>query len=368
MQSQIKWLWLVCLLMNMPTAQAGATGISIQWEPATLTLVQQGALYGRMLRLQDKGILCSYEMAGKCWVRKSADNGKTWQEARLVKQLQGANAANPELLQLHNGRILLFYNQRPTDGIHPFAIGSCGSDDGGVTWQGPPKLIYETGREAKSGCWEPAAMQLASGEIQLFFANNFPYKGSDDQDITLMRSFDNGVTWGQPETVSYRPGHRDGMPVPLVLRNKDMVLAIEDNGLAPGNQLQPAIIHTTAATNWQQPVVGGGSANRWGAIRPPLAGNVYAGAPYIRQLPGGATILSCHIKEGTRTQPQMTVYIGDSEATHFGHPSVPFTLPDNVGGWWNSLFIKDPNTITALSSTTVNGVGGLWAIDGYVMR
>lgn len=79
MQSRRALLWLVCLIMNLPQAQAQAGGgvTGIQWQSNTLTLVQQGALYGRMLRLQDKSILCSYEMADKCWVRQSADNGKT---------------------------------------------------------------------------------------------------------------------------------------------------------------------------------------------------------------------------------------------------------------------------------------------------
>ncbi|MBV9468492.1 MAG: hypothetical protein JOZ57_04555, partial [Abitibacteriaceae bacterium] len=63
-----------------------------------------------------------------------------------------------------------------------------------------------------------------------------------------------------------------------------------------------------------------------------------------------------------------TVYIGNAEARNFQHKSIPFKLPNDVGGWWNALFIKDANTVTAISSTQINGVSGLWAIDGHVMR
>ncbi len=346
--------------------------IGINWDKRTLVRVQ-GGTYGRMIRLRGGDILCGYEAAGKSWTTRSRDNGKTWSAPLLVAAMPYAAAANPELLQLKSGRILLFYNQRPNDGVHPFAVGLCLSDDNGATWRQRGKLIFEAGTDAKNGCWEPAAIQLPSGEIQLFFANEFPYPNSDEQEITLMRSLDNGATWIRPETVAFRAGHRDGMPVPLLLRDragriKSIICSIEDNGLKPGALLQPAIIRTPPGKSWKQPLISANSPQRWGAVTPPLAANIYAGAPYIRQLPSGETILSCQSHEGGREKPQMVVYIGDSEARGFSRKSVPIALPPNVGGWWNSLFIKDADTITALTDTTINGQSGLWAIDGRVVR
>lgn len=342
--------------------------VGINWDKSTLRWIQAGT-YGRMIRLKTDALLCSYESRGKSWVTRSRDNGKTWEAPRLVRELTGAGAANPELLQLSNGTLWLFYNQRPNDGLQPFAIGACVSKDNGQTWQPRPGLLYKASKDFKDGCWEPAALQLPSGEIQLFFANEAPYTQSDEQEITLLRSFDNGTSWSQPQTVSFRAGHRDGMPVPLLLRDtQSIVFAIEDNGLAPRAQLQPAIISTTRALNWKQPVVDGASPRRWNALDTPLLPDVYAGAPYLRQLPSGETVLSCQSTEGGRTKPQMVVYIGDNQARHFAHRSVPIELPSNVGGYWNSLFIKNAHTVTALTNTTVNGRGGLWAIDGYVVR
>ena len=355
---------------------APATGIS--WDRSTLRWVQSGT-YGRMVRLHDGALLCSYEAQGKSWVTRSRDEGRTWESPRLVRALTGASAANPELLQLSNGRLWLFYNQRPRDGVQPFAIGACWSDDAGATWQPRPTPLYTASTDFKDGCWEPAALQLPSGEIQLFFANEALYTRSDEQEITLLRSLDEGASWGKPQTVAFRAGHRDGMPVPLLLRDGgDVVFVIEDNGLAPGTQLQPAIIRTTRAANWRQPVVMGSSAQRENALAMPLPPQVYAGAPYLRQLPSGETLLSCQSTEGggmeggdtrgIRTKPQMVVYIGDSQARHFAHRSVPVELPGDVAGSWNSLFVKNSRTITALTATRINGRNGLWAIDGYVTR
>ncbi len=79
------------------------------------------------------------------------------------------------------------------------------------------------------------------------------------------------------------------MPVPLLLRgNQRIAVAIEDNGL--GN-FKPYIITNTLAEGWKI-TVDAGSPNRIYAISDPVDNKVYAGAPYLRQLSSGETILS----------------------------------------------------------------------------
>jgi hypothetical protein len=218
------------------------------------------------------------------------------------------------------------------------------------------------------GCWEPAQAQLPSGEIQLFFANEKPYPTTNEQEITLLRSFDNGGNWSIPQTVSYRAGSRDGMAVPLILAGqKGMVISIEDNGLA--GTFKPAIIYTSLSDNWTPPYADGSSTRRWGAPQTPLPSAIYAGASYIRQFPTGETVLSVQSGEGrqspgTLDYSQMVVYIGDATAKNFTNGSVPFSVPAGSNGLWNSLFIKNATTVTAISQLTTNGVQGLWAIDG----
>ena len=362
----LRALLLACLL-GLGFALGGRAA-PIVWDPATLTLVSAGGLYGRMTRLPGGAILCVYEQGGKSWARRSRDGGRTWSAPVIAAQFPYAGAANPEVLALKNGDILLFVNQRPGDGTHPFAIGEAVSRDGGASWTPRPN-IYEAGTTGREGCWEPSALQLPSGEIQLFFANNFPYKGTDDQDISLCRSQDNGKTWSAAKPVSYRARHRDGMPVPLRLQNGDIALAIEDSGLTSRYTLQPAAVTTSRRDNWREPFADGASPRRRGALASPLPADVYAGAPYLRQMPGGQTVLSC--QQGLPGQndrdPRLFVYVGDRQARNFAQPTQPFAVPGQSGGeLWNSLFVKDAYTITAITSTTINGVGGLWAIDGRV--
>lgn len=356
-QALVKVLTLVCLLLSLATP--AQTGRTIIWDRQSLMQIERGASYGRMERLDSGDILCCFEKDRGIWVTPSRDNGRTWAQAIFIANAPSGYAANPEVLQLQDGNILLFHNERPDDGVHRFAIVCSISADGGRTWQ-PHSRVYEADTEWNNGCWEPAAIQLPSGEVQVFFANENPYRHSDEQEITLMRSHDNGRTWGPPRAISFRANHRDGMPVPLILhQGKGIVVAIEDNGYS--RMFHPAFIYTSVHDNWNLPAATGASPRRWLALDEPFS-QEWGGAPYLCQMPGGEIILSFQSSVG-RDYPQMVVYVGDETCHNFEGRSVPFEVPTDEGGWWNSLFVKDASTVTAISGCN----GGLWAIDGQIV-
>lgn len=357
-----------CSLFKLPIAVVvvsammggGAPAKTVVWDKSTLVQVARGGSYARMVRVAGGDILCCFESRGAAMLTRSADDGATWSRPQVVATAPSGTASNPELLVLADGKILYFYNERPNDGVHHFTIQVSASADNGRTWK-RLSTAYTADTVSKNGCWEPSAIQLPSGEIQLFFANEYPYQDSDEQEITLLRSFDGGRTWSAPKTISFRPGHRDGMPVPLILADgKGIVVAIEDNGYTP--MFTPAIIHTSIEHNWNQSYAGAASPRRWRAINAPTSVE-WGGAPYIRQMPSGETILSFQSSVG-RDYPQMVVYVGDPNARNFGGRSVPFDVPLGQGGWWGSIFIKNATTVTAVSSFS----GGVWAIDGHLQQ
>ena len=223
-------------------------------------------------------------------------------------------------------------------------------------------MIYRAGITGGVGCWEPRAIILKNGEVQMFFANEAPFPNSNEQEISRMTSRDGGKTWGQAKRVSFRKGKRDGMPVPVVLPNGNIVMAIEDDGI--NGAFKPVIIELFADTT---KFVDSDSEQRWSALQTPLDAKAYAGAPYLCQMPDGTTILSAQLSpNGNDREARMAVWAGNKSARNFTNMSLPFSEENQASGLWNSVWVKDANMVNALSSTSIDGVFGLWSIDGIV--
>ncbi|MFN7140039.1 MAG: sialidase family protein, partial [Limisphaerales bacterium] len=148
----------------------------IEWDHSTISLIHSNSGYARIIRLKDGRLLCGYDFRGQIWVRHSSDEGKSWQEPVHVAKWPHGFLTNTELLQMQDGSLLCMYNERPhrrradtppTNESHPYSISVARSEDGGKTWE-QPQRIYSAGHEFENGCWEPAAVQLPSGEVQLF--------------------------------------------------------------------------------------------------------------------------------------------------------------------------------------------------------
>jgi GH43 family beta-xylosidase len=357
-------------------ASALGSGSHIEWDSSTLKKVSGGSAerycgYSRMIQLHDQSLLAIYEASGNVVCVKSTDLGSTWSApVSIAARVEGVNMAVPDILELKDHSLLACYNPRPRD-ISPsrkFAIRTKKSDDGGLTWK-DERLLYEAGHEFKNGCWEPSAIQLPGGEIQLFFANEGIYTGSDEQNISLLRSADNGLSWtGTPEIVSFRAGSRDGMPVPLLLKNgKNIVFSIEDNGFT---NFKPYIIRNSIQDNWAN-IADAGSPGRSYALANKIGDELYAGAPYLRQLSTGEAILSYQGTEGRTNKMEfadMKVVIGDEEARNFNRKSVPFIIPENKSCLWNSLCILNDNTIIAVASTNAfSDHTEVWMVKGHLV-
>ncbi|WP_285008507.1 sialidase family protein [Pedobacter faecalis] len=353
-------------------------GKRIEWEQSTLSRISSPTAnanysgYCRIAQLSDGSLLAVYEADGSIVSVRSGDAGKSWSDATVVAaRKDGSNMSVPDLLVLNNNHILVFYNGRPYN-ISPsrkFSILARKSNDGGASWSSE-QLLYEAGHEFKNGCWEPSAIQLPDGEIQVYFANEGPYTDSDEQNISMLRSADHGDSWTtSPEVVSFRPGRRDGMPVPLMLRNgAGIAVAIEDNAV---NTFKPYIIKNRANGTWASPV-GAVSPNRIYALADRIADDLYAGAPYLRQLSTGETIMSYQGTEGRTNNmnfADMKVVIGDANAENFTHKSVPFLIPANKSCLWNSLVILNDDTIIAVASTNAySSKTEVWMIKGRLIN
>jgi hypothetical protein len=356
-------------------------GIRIAWDYTTQTQIskanEQGYNgYARLIQLDDESLLVTYESNGNVLVKMSDDLGTSWSEPVTVATFkEGVNMAAPDLLQLENGSILLGYNPRPgeTGAISKrFLIKTILSTDGGMTWEND-QTVYEGDTKYENGVWEPTLLQLPSGEIQLFFSNENVYQSTNEQNISVLRSTNDGITWTkEPEITSFRSGSRDGMPSPIYLQNKnEIVYSIEDNG--SNNEFKPYIIRNSISENWSQ-TVSGNNENRSYALKESLEDSEYAGAPYLAQLLTSETLLSYQGTENRNgnslNNAEMRVAIGDDNAKNFDRTTTPFLIPEITSALWNSIAVLKDNSVVALTSTNAfssTKSAEVWMIKGFVI-
>ena len=366
-------------------AQDYRTGIRIGWDYRTQNFVTGGA-YGRIKVLSDGRQAFVYDEGGICKIRfrRAGLHSSTFSSPITVATPpSGSNYTNCELLELADGTLLYAYNER-VNGMGMKIKVKYSSN--GRTWSNEQTLkeVRESeyiDNEGYYGIWEPAMIQLPSGEVQLFYASELGVP-DHDQKIVMLRSLtadETGVRQWESQSVDvcYTVGYRDGMPVPLVLQDgKGIVFAIEDDGFGGG--FQPGIIYSSMADNWKSGTRYGNSNNRWIAVNQgePRGG----GAPYIIQLNTGETLVSTQTNSlaDTRGAPwddmyknRPFVYIGDADARNFSRYSIPFPFMDepNQGGVWNSLCQLDDSTIVCVSEVHGHPTqGGLWMVDGHIMH
>jgi hypothetical protein len=355
-------------------------GIRIAWDYSTMESLAPTGGYARLLRLADNSIAFVYEdwtVHNQIALIRSYDEGRTWSAPTILfPYFHTTNPSNgltslvgmynPEIIQLQNGDILVAGNFRPhTMEVTPYAIALRRSADNGATWS-DIEVLYEAEPRFIDGCWEPAFLQLPGGEVQIYFANEKPYTHSREQEISVISSYDNGQTWGNFRTVSFRRNCRDGMPAPRVIGD-EIVVAIEDN--KTGN-FRPYTVRTTIADNWSSPVLEDSPGRNY-SLKEPLVDPVIMGAPYLLVLPTGETVLSYQSTQGGRPavvgSQIMQVVIGDKTARNFDRTTQPFPLHDHQQSMWNSIALWDEKTIVAVGQVRLTNVASPTITKGYIL-
>lgn len=359
-------------MFTVKRAEPLLDGVRIAWDEGTERKIKESGTYARIIRCADGRFWMAFEDLQGNVVVSYSDDCHAWSEDRIVfprKFESGTlvNAANAEIIALDNGILVCGANYRPvSQGVVPYSITVSRSFDNGLTWE-PPHVLYEAGTFFKDGCWEPSFLWLPDGTLQLYFANESPYRESDEQEISLLESKDNGDTWSaKPRTVSFRKNHRDGMPVAGIFGN-DIVLVIEDNH---GGDFKPYMVRTSLSDNWNIPVYGN-SPERNKALVDDVPDSIYMGAPYLLKLPSGEAVISYQTNEKRGHDCElscMEVAIGDSCARNFTKRSRPFEVPEHRSGKWNSIMLLNDSTILAISSSDRDGHPAIWIKEGHILR
>ena len=355
----------ICGLTESQAVEA-YTGSRIFWDTATRTTVFNGGGYARIIQLQDGRLMAVCESGG-IKIAFSTDKGANWSSAtQIVRNPSGISESVPDLIQLADGTIIVAYNPRPHSPYsedRKFGIRCVRSTDNGKTWS-DEIFVNDAQHTFSDGCWEPSMLQLPSGEVQLYFADEGPYTTSNDQQISMCRSFDGGQSWSAAQKICYRQGFRDGMPVPVLLKDEsEIVVIIEDNGWGYGTFF-PTTVRTTLANNWNNYSVGTDDPNRQKTLNLNYCPTAVGGAPYLRVLPWGETVMSYQSDYEHNGKLQMRVAVGNEQARDFKAMSVPFSIGANEEGLWNSLAVIDTGIVVAVSGIA----GNIEMIKGYPVR
>ena len=362
-------LLFVCLSLNAEAATVSRySGSRIFWDSRSPITIFNSGGYARLIELSDGRLFACCESGG-IKVSFSSNKGQTWSSPTLIAP-NSNNTPNcvPDLIQLSDGTIIVGYNPRPSTPYSEdrrFGIRVRRSTDNGKTWS-DEIFVYDADYVFENGCWEPSFLELPSGELQLYFADESPYTTTGEQQISLCRSFDGGLTWSEPQRISYRSGYRDGMPVPVLLSDKrNIVVAIEDNGWDGVGDFVPTTVRTALSNNWRNnSYVDGSSSLRNRCINHNYYPVAKGGAPYLRVLPNGETVLSHQSRYGESDNMKMFVYVGNRQAKDFKAMSKPFYQGTTKGCWWNSLAVIDTGIVVA-----VGGLDGKVAmVKGYPMK
>lgn len=368
MKRIVSHLLLAAFSLNLAAASLSRyTSSRIFWDARSPVTIFSGGGYARLIELQDGRLLACSESGG-IKISFSSDKGATWTTPKLIAPNTN-NTPNcvPDLVQLSDGTILVGYNPRPSKPYtedRRFGIRLRRSTNNGRTWS-DEIFVYDADYTFENGCWEPSFLELPGGELQLYFADESPYTNSGEQQISMCRSFDGGLTWTQPQCISFRSGYRDGMPVPVLLGDKrNIVVAIEDNGWSGVGDFLPTTVRTALSNNWKNNTfVSGSSSQRNRSINYDYCPMAKGGAPYLRVLPNGETVLSHQSTYGDGDNMKMYVYVGDKQAKDFKAMSRPF-YQGTKGCWWNSLAVIDTGIVVA-----VGGMDGrVVMVKGYPMQ
>lgn len=361
------WILLTVAAFQQVCAVEPYTGSRIFWDTSTRCTVFNGGGYARVIELQDGRLMAVCESGG-IKVAYSQNKGTSWGTAtRIVENPEGINEAVPDLIQLADGTIIVAYNPRPRSPYseeRKFGIRCKRSTDNGRTWS-DEIFVNDARHTFNDGCWEPSMLQLPSGEVQLYFADEGPYTTNEDQQISMCRSFDGGQTWSEPQKICYRQGFRDGMPVPVLLKDQsEMVVIIEDNGWGYGDFF-PTTVRTSLQNNWGDGYwVAANDKNREKTLNLNYCPTATGGAPYLRVLPWGETVMSYQSAYEHNGKWQMRVAVGNEQARDFKAMTVPFIVDNENEGAWNSLCIIDTGIVVAVSGIK----GNIEMIKGYPMR
>ena len=354
--------------------------VRISWDKATYremtevhvdnkNFVENSLCYARIKKLKDGALFMSFTNHHYGWnvyARRSDDNGKTWGGAQMLRESYKTTSTvgkdekvfvNPDFIQLQDGRILLAYQWRYKSGYHdiPNTNDNCGveimlSEDGGRSFS-KPREIY------RGRCWEPAMLQLPSGEIQMYITSSqeVDAKKVSRPRTVVIRSMDGGETWQGKRLSTYLDNEAisrtfderttyDGMPSGVWLDdNNGIAVPVEVWHSRHVVDQTPVVVKTPPDVNWRnnpEKVAGEGGPEY--PYKKQINKDLWGYGPYSTKLGTGEVVVLCNgMYKGVEG---IWTLVGDKKADNFRFATSP------LEGYWGSIDYIGNNEVIATST------------------
>ena len=142
-------------------------------------------------------------------MKRSTDNGKTWQKLQVVAEDGINRCCNPTPVVLGNDKIILVYSWNHDSTPDDHIIYTIESDDDGVTWKNKTNILSQISRSGEG--------RYLPGPCHGIVKEKDPHKGriiiphrgksSKGTPVHVICSDDNGKTWFHGGSVNYAKGN-----------------------------------------------------------------------------------------------------------------------------------------------------------------
>ena len=364
------YIWVLLALVSCNKGWKEDIGVRISWDQRSYQEVTQSVIgnmgytetnlyYPRVKDLSDGSLLFTFSNHHYGWdiyAARSEDEGSNWSDAYCIAHSYDTTYTdsegvtkpdrivyvNPDFTELQDGRIILAFQWRYSGGYGdlPKTNENCGimvsfSSDKGKSWT-MPREVY------RGRCWEPALMQLPSGEIPMYITSSQDIKDKTFPRTSVIRSFDGGETWqgkaccgiNDNEAISRSYDDRfayDGMPTGVLLSGgRGILVPLESwHGRYVVDQT-PIVVKTTMEENWrtdQEKILREGGPDY--PMKKEVNRDFQGYGPYGGILPTGEVLI---LSNGTYKGVQGGwTFIGDCTGDNFHFATAPFTSDEYWG-------------------------------------
>ncbi|MEN8254567.1 MAG: hypothetical protein ABFR33_03765 [Verrucomicrobiota bacterium] len=257
-------------------------------------------------------------------VHKSTDGGATW--SYLSSPVMHPDSPHgtgtdgnqgvwePFLYQHSPTEIWCLYTWEASRGVRPSLQKMKRSTDGGATW-GAEEIVVGTSQFGATGHAGMASVAKAdNGDLIAVFETD--WSTDDGLKIGMVRSTDNGASWGSISTVYDRPGSGGYVGAPHIVKMDDGTLVVSYQQHGGGTQTMGYVTSADHGSTWSSNYDLFATDSAWSSLFVDADGTLYGlrtGVTYKKHYPGGMpnTIAYWRFEEGSDGSGSTGVHAGD---------------------------------------------------------